>query len=147
VASDIPAVPAYVTNELAFYQRTSRSARVGYLVTETVALVAAAAVPVSAATGAARWVPATLGAIAAIMTGLRQVFEYRQNWILRSVAQEAIKARIAAYEAREQPDATRRLVHDVSAIALAETDRWRQLGEQAEPTAAPTQEGKPPKDV
>jgi hypothetical protein len=31
---------------------------------------------------------------------------------------------------------TRRLVHDVAGIALAERDRWRQLGEQAEPTPA-----------
>jgi uncharacterized protein DUF4231 len=139
MAADAPAYPAYVSHQLEFYQRTSRGARVGYIVSETVALVAAAAVPVSAATGAARWVPAVLGAIAAITTGLRQVFEYRQNWILRTVAQEAIKARVAAYEAREQPAATRRLVHDVAGIALAETDRWRQLGEQAVPTPMPTQ--------
>ena len=142
MASHIPDFPAYVSDELAFYQRTSRSARVGYVVTETVALVAASAVPVAAATGAARWVPALFGAIAATTTGLRQVFEYRQNWILRSVAQEAIKARVAAYQAREQPDATRGLVHDVAAIALAETDRWRQLGERAEPTTAQPQERK-----
>jgi hypothetical protein len=136
VASDAPDYPSYVGDQLAFYGRTSRNARVGYLLSETVALVAAAAVPVVAATGAARWVPAVFGGLAAITTGLRQVFEFRQNWILRSVAQEAIKARLAAFEAREQSAATRRLVHDVAGIALAETDRWRQLGEHAEPTPA-----------
>jgi len=140
MAADAPAYPTYVSDQLAFYERTSGSARVGYIVSETVALVAAAAVPVAAATGAARWVPAVLGALAAITTGLRQVFEYRQNWILRTVAQEGIKARIAAYEAREQPAATRRLVHDVAGIALAETDRWRQLGEQAVPTPTQTKD-------
>jgi hypothetical protein len=104
VAADAPAYPTYVGDQLAFYRRTSRMARVGYMTSETIALVWAAAVPVAAATGAARWVPALLGALAAITTGLRQVFEHRQNWILRSVAQEAIKARIAAYEAREAPN-------------------------------------------
>lgn len=134
MTSDAPAYPTYVANQLGFYQRTSRSARIGYVLTESVALLSAAAVPVAAATGAARWVPALLGGIAAVTTGLRQVFEFRQNWILRSVAQEAIKARIAAYETREESPSTRQLVHDVAEIALAETDRWRQLGEHAEPT-------------
>lgn len=132
--ADAPALPPYVTAQLDFYRRTAASARWGYLVTETVALVAAASVPVAAAAGPSRWVPAVLGAVAAIATGLRQVFDYRQNWILRSVAQETIKARIAAFETRDDAPETRRLVGEVADIALTETDRWRQLAEKTAPT-------------
>ena len=128
-------LPPYVEKQQAFYERTATIARRGYIATETLALVAAAAVPVCAAADLPRWSIATLGAIAAIMTGLRQVFEYRQNWILRSVALETIKARVATFEARPEEPATRRLVTEVAEIAIAETDRWRRLGEQASATA------------
>jgi hypothetical protein len=36
-----------------------------------------------------------------------------------------MKARIAAFENRKASASTRRLVNEVSGIALAETDRWR----------------------
>jgi hypothetical protein len=124
-------LPPYVQAQRSFYERTAASARWGYLLTETAALVSAAAVPVAAAAGAARWVPALLGAIAAVTTGLRQVFEYRQNWILRSVALVTIDARIAAYQAKSDPEETQTLIDEVAGIAMAETDRWRALANQA----------------
>jgi hypothetical protein len=121
----------YVEAQRRFYERTAASARWGYLVTETVALVSAAAVPVAAAANAPLWVPAVFGAVAAITTGLRQVFEYRQNWILRSVALVTIDARIAAYRAKSDPEVTQALIDEVAGIAMAETDRWRALANQA----------------
>jgi hypothetical protein len=81
-----------------------------------------------------------LGAVAAIATGLRQVFDYRHNWILRSVAQETIKARIAAFETRNDAPATRRLVGEVADVALTETDRWRQLAENTAHVPVPPAE-------
>jgi hypothetical protein len=134
VEADARVLPPYVTAQLEFYRRTAASARWGYLVTETVALVAAAGVPVAAAAGPSRWVPALLGGIAAVATGLRQLFDFRQNWIQRSVAQESIKARIAAFEMRDEQPATRELVDEVADIALAETDRWRHLADKIPPT-------------
>jgi hypothetical protein len=125
-------LPSYVTDQRAFYERTAGQSRWGYILTETVALTSAAAVPVTAAASGPSWLTAALGSLAAITTGLRQVFEYRQNWILRSVALESIKARIAAYENRKQSPSTRRLVNEVAGIAIAETDRWRSLASQAE---------------
>jgi hypothetical protein len=63
------------------------------------------------------------------------VFEYRQNWILRSVAFVTIEAQIAAYQARTQTPETQTLIDEVSGIALAETDRWRDLASKAQQAA------------
>jgi hypothetical protein len=125
-------LPPYVVDQRAFYERTAMQSRWGYIVTETMAITAAAAVPVTAAASGPSWLTAGLGSLAAIMTGLRQVFEYRQNWILRSVALESIKARIATFENRKGSPSTRRLVGEVAGISIAETDRWRSLASQAE---------------
>jgi hypothetical protein len=127
-------LPPYVEAQRRFYERTAASARWGYL-------VSAAAVPVAAAADAPRWVPAVFGAIAAITTGLRHVFEYRQNWILRSVALVTIDARIAAYQAKGDPEETQTLVDEVAGVAMAETDRWRALANQAR--QAPPKEEEP----
>jgi Protein of unknown function (DUF4231) len=124
-------LPPYVEAQRKFYERTAASARWGYLVSETTALVSAAAVPVAAAADAPLWVPAALGALAAITTGLRQLFEYRQNWILRSVALVTIDARIAAYEAKGDTPEAQTLIDEVAGVAMAETDRWRSLANQA----------------
>jgi hypothetical protein len=126
-------LPPYVEAQRRFYERTSARARWGYLLTETIALASAAAVPVAAAADAPRWVPALLGAIAAITTGLRQAFEFRQNWILRSVALVTIDARIAAYQAKGEPGDTQALVEEVAGVAMAETDRWRALAHRTQP--------------
>ena len=125
-------LPPYVADQRSFYERTAARSRWGYVLTETVALTSAAAVPVTAAAGGPNWLTAAFGSLAAITTGLRQVFEFRQNWILRSVALESIKARIAAFEHREAPASTRQLVDEVAGIAMAETDRWRALASRAE---------------
>jgi hypothetical protein len=125
-------LPPYVAAQREFYERTASLSRRGYVLTETLALVSAAAVPVAAAADAALWVPAVFGSIAAITTGLRQVFEYRQNWILRSVAFVAIEARIAAFEARRDAPEVQTLIDEVSGLALAETDRWRDLASRAQ---------------
>jgi hypothetical protein len=124
-------LPPYVVAQREFYERTAAQSRWGYLLTETVALISAAAVPVAAAANAPLWVPAVFGAIAAITTGLRQVFEYRQNWIMRSVALVTIDARIAAYQARTQAPEEQTLIDEVAGIAIAETDRWRDLASRA----------------
>src|SRR3954447_1801657 len=125
-------LPPYVADQRSFYERTASQSRWGYVLTESIALTAAAAVPVTAAAGGPTWLTAVLGSLAAITTGLRQVFEFRQNWILRSVALESIKARIAAFENRKASPSTRRLVNEVAGIAIAETDRWRSLADQAQ---------------
>jgi hypothetical protein len=134
-------LPPYVADQRSFYERTSAQSRWGYVLTETIALTAAAAVPVTAAAGGPSWLTAVLGSLAAITTGLRQVFEFRQNWILRSVALESIKARIATYENRKAAASTRRLVDAVAGISIAETDRWRSLASQAEEAQDAADEG------
>jgi hypothetical protein len=116
-------LPEYVRSQQEFYARTTRQARLGYTITEVVAIVTAAAVPVSVAAGLDDWVAAALGGLAAIATGLRQAFNFRQNWALRAAALVAIEKAIGRYE---EPDAKRRaLVDRVGAIAIAETTHWQ----------------------
>jgi len=125
-------VPGYVTEQRAFYARTSRSARLGYVVTESVSIIAAASVPVVVAAGAPQAIAALLGAVAAVATGLRQAFNFRENWILRAVALETIKASIARYRVPGGHANPSRLVADVGAVSLAETSRWQQLISQSQ---------------
>jgi hypothetical protein len=120
-------LPAYVVGQQRFYEQSSRTARIGYLISETVSIAAAAGVPVVVAAGWAHWITALLGAVAATATGLRQAFNYRENWILRAAALEAIKASIARYRVADARVSEAKLVREVGSVSVAETARWQQL--------------------
>jgi hypothetical protein len=132
VSDEADDLPGYVAEQQAFYARTSKSARQGYVVTESLSIAAAAGVPVAVAAGAPQAIAALLGAVAAIATGLRQAFNFRENWILRAVALETIKASIARYRVAGVKGNPSRLIADVGAVSLAETSRWQQLISQSQ---------------
>jgi hypothetical protein len=125
-------LPDYVAGQRDFYLRGTATARLGYLITEALSISAAAAVPVTVAAGAPRWLIAALGALAAIATGLRQAFNFKENWIMRAVAGETIKGHIAHYLCGE-PNQRREqvLIDRVRRISLAETTRWQQVLSQS----------------
>lgn len=90
-------------------------------------LVAAAATALSAGTGSAGSLTAALASLTLLLTGLRQVFGFREKWAAMTWATVRIEHEINLY--RLQPadgrsGAGRRLVLQVDAIVAQETQGW-----------------------
>src|SRR3954453_11158273 len=76
-----------------WYQNHAIRARRNYRVAETILLVVAAAVPTSAVVVPHdATVPAILGAIVVVLTGLRSLFHWQDNYVRFSSAREALES-------------------------------------------------------
>ena len=114
--------PPYVTEELGWYARYSRSARIGYYILEMLAIGLAAAVPVATAIGTATWVIAGFGSAATAIGAARHVFGFDRNWPARAVTAERIRGRVAMFTLGviDAPQ----LVTDVTELVDRETAGW-----------------------
>lgn len=130
----------------AWYQRAAMRARRYYRITESLQLLVSAAIPVAAvlAPDEAR-VPALLGGIVVVLTGLRSVFHWQDDYLRFSQAREAIEAERRLYRTGAAPyddEGTREraLTAAVTRIEQGEMSAWAQLvstGSREEPTATP----------
>ena len=106
------------------------SFRVLYKASETALLVIAASIPASAAIAPGDAIaPAILGSIVVVMTGLRAVFHWQDNYLRFSAAREAVEAERRLYHTGAKPyeelktrDQT--LVEAVSRIEQDEMKGW-----------------------
>lgn len=118
---------ALAEEQLSWYARNKRTARIGHYTVEVAQLVAAAATTLAAAAGAAPVVTAALASLTLLLTGLRQVFGFREKWAARAWAATRIEHEIHLYRLRppaEREAAGRRLVMQVDAIVAEETRGW-----------------------
>ena len=113
-----------------WYRSHAIRCRRAYRITETVALVVAAAIPASATLvhNDAR-VPGVLGAIVVVLSGLRAVFHWQDNYLRYSGAREAINAERRLYHVQAPPyDDTatrdRLLAESVTRIEQDEMAGW-----------------------
>ncbi|KUN39976.1 hypothetical protein AQJ30_08425 [Streptomyces longwoodensis] len=130
----------------AWYRRAAMKARRYYRITEILQLLVSAAIPVSAvlAPGEAR-VPALLGGVVVVLTGLRSVFHWQDDYLRFSQAREAVEAERRLYRTGAAPyddEATREraLAAAVTRIEQGEMSAWAQLvstGPREEPTITP----------
>jgi hypothetical protein len=111
-------------------------ARKAYKLTETLLLVLAAAIPVSAAIWRNNAVaPAILGAVVVVMAGTRTIFHWQENYLRFSWAREAVEAErrlyLTASPPYEDPD-TRdaELAARVTAIEHEEMAGWIKVASQ-----------------
>ena len=137
------AVPAYVEEQLDWYVRNRRSARIGFYVLELLAIGLAAAVPVMTVVGTRPWVIALLGSAATAVAAARHVCGFDRNWTGRAVTAERIRSRVEVFRLGviDAPQ----LVADVSDLVDRETAGWGQgvrsaLGHPSAPTAVPSSE-------
>ncbi|MBV1851571.1 DUF4231 domain-containing protein [Catellatospora tritici] len=121
-------LPLSVTERLSWYQRQVSKQRRGNYLLEGTTVVLAAGIPAAAALGAATTVTAVLGALVAILAGLRQLLRPGENWIrssgtLIALQREAVlwSAGNAPYDGN-RPDAA--LVENVEALVADEAMRW-----------------------
>jgi hypothetical protein len=128
-------LPPTVRTRWVAFSRQSRRSRNGYFVLEGLALVSAAAVPASVAIDASLAVPAVLGALVVVLSGLRQLFRFHEEWISASQTRYAIEREIALFVAGHQkyqgPNATASLILTIEDIAAAEGARFAQRRERA----------------
>jgi hypothetical protein len=148
VSSGERAVPAYVENQLAWYTRNTRGARIGFYVLELLAIGLAAAVPVATVAGTSPWVIALLGSGATAVAAARHVFGFDRNWTGRAVTAERIRGRVAPPP--PPPIDAPQLVAEVSDLVDRETAGWGQgvrtaLGHPAAPTSGTSPEKAPEK--
>jgi hypothetical protein len=112
-----------------WYARVGSNQRRGFYLVETLALVLAALVTLSGALGWSQDWPPTLGAILLVITGLRQVCQFRDGWISASSAQVEITTQVARFNARagayRDTDAGALLVARVTQIIELETKSFR----------------------
>lgn len=113
-----------------WYKVHAIGARRMYKISESTVLVLAAAIPVAAAMApGSAIVPAVLGGIVVVITGLRGVFHWQDNYLRFSGAREAVEAQRRLYITRSAPydDASTRdeiLVSSVTRIEQQEMGGW-----------------------
>ncbi|MFC3743037.1 DUF4231 domain-containing protein [Paractinoplanes deccanensis] len=126
------------------YQKYARTARRSYQVSETLLIVIAASIPASVAFTDDARVPAVLGGLVVVLTGLRTLFRWHDNWIryIETLVQlEAEWARFR-HQLGDYAGAGREaaFVQAVKQIELSETQGWvglrRTAQEAREITAA-----------
>jgi hypothetical protein len=120
----------------AWYRSAAIRSRRMYRVLETAVLVVSAAIPATAAVDPHNaLVPAILGAIVVVLSGLRAIFHWQDNYLRFSGAREAVEAERRLYNTGAKPyedPATRDqvLAAAVSRIEQAEMGGWLKIASQ-----------------
>ena len=122
---------ALVDARYTWYRSHAVSAGQRYKGLEVTLLVFAAMVPVSAVV-TEPWVTALLGAIVVVLTGLRSIFSWQEDWLRFTEAWQQLQFVRTRYVNRLPPyddDATRagRLIARVQEIQSSETRGWLAL--------------------
>jgi hypothetical protein len=111
-----------------YYKQQASRAKILYFGSESGLLVVAAAIPVTAAFTSSRVVPAVLGGVVVVLTGLRRVFQWRENWLRFSAACGQLETARQLYAQRTDKyadnDRDACLVREVCEIETAETQGW-----------------------
>lgn len=130
---DLPVKPSYamaLANEsYTWYRKHAVSSRRAYKCLETALLIVAAAIPTSAAIAPHNViVPAILGAVVVILSGLRSVFHWQDNYLRFSGAREAVEAERRLYETGAVPYADETSKDQILAAAVSRIEREEMAG-------------------
>src|SRR5579859_7400143 len=119
---------ALAVQQMEWYSKHRDRARHAYWSGEVLVLLAAAATTLAAALQARPWVTASLAATSLVLTGLRKIFDWHENWLAFAGAWIELRAAINDYrllpEDQRDDRARRDLVDKVNAVATDETSRW-----------------------
>lgn len=129
-------LPVNVIERGRWYHKQMRNARIKSHAVDTSILVLTAGVPFAVAAHAPGWVVALLGALAAVGTGLRQVFGWQKDWTSFAVASGQIEAEIVRFgygigDYQNATVAAGRLAERIENITVAETGTWVQRVNEA----------------
>lgn len=117
---------ALALQELDRYSQRRLRARTWSRFIECVLLLTTAATTLAAALHATAWITASLGTGSVILTGLRNIFPYREYWATYATAWSRLRTAMHEYrllpEDRRDQDARRRLVRRIDEIVGAEIE-------------------------
>lgn len=135
------ALPLNVVERGMWYRRQMHAARLRAQALDLSILLATAAVPCSVAAHAPAWAGAFLGGIAAVATGMRQVFGWQRNWASFARANVQIEAEIVRFgqaigEYAPAAKAAAALADRVEDITAAETGSWMRRLDRSDETGA-----------
>jgi hypothetical protein len=119
---------ALALQQLAWYKVRRDQARRGHWILEVLRILGAAGATLAAGLQAAAWATAVLAAATLIVTGLRQLFHYHDNWLSFAVSWTQLYTAINRYrmlpEGDERASAGRALVDWVNSVVESETRSW-----------------------
>ncbi|WP_406412840.1 DUF4231 domain-containing protein [Streptomyces sp. NBC_01614] len=116
-----------------WYHNAAIRARRNFRLTETLLLLVSASIPVSAVISpGTAVVPAILGGVVVVITGLRSVFHWQDDYLRFSEAREAVEAERRLYYTGAEPYAApdtrdQMLATNVTRIEQREMGTWIQL--------------------
>ena len=119
-----------------WYRTAAVRSRKAYRGLETAILVASAAIPVAAAIKPHNAiVPAVLGSVIVVLSGVRAIFHWQDNYLRFSAAREAIESERRSYNTMAEPydDPNTRdlnLAASVSRIEYDEMSNWTKIAAQ-----------------
>lgn len=119
---------ALAWEQLRWYARHRDRARRAHQVCEITILVVTAAATLEAALRARPWITAALAAAALVLTGMRKIFDWQENWIAFSDAWTQLRTVINEYRLlpgdQRDEGARQRLVARVNEVVSTDTARW-----------------------
>jgi hypothetical protein len=120
---------------ITWYAKYGSRARDRYRVLEVALLIVGASISVAALARPGNGVPAALlGGVVVILTGLRQVFHWQENYVRFTSACQTLKQERRRYDVGEPPYddpavRDRKLMDIVNSVEAQETQGWAQLME------------------
>lgn len=116
-----------------WYQRRAADTRRAYRASEVIFIIVSASIPIAGIIAPTNAMPpAILGALVVIISGLRSVFHWQENYLRFSSAREAVEAERRLYRTRSNPyeDPAKRdqiLVARISKIEQDEMGVWMEI--------------------
>jgi hypothetical protein len=116
-------------SQIDWYDSRARSSQLWFKSLKTLELVAAAAIPVTAAAGAGAAVAGALGGVVVILEGMQQLFRFQTDWISYRSTCEALKREKYLFLAGAGPysaydERLRILALQVETLVSDETQLW-----------------------
>ncbi|ETK37479.1 DUF4231 domain-containing protein [Microbispora sp. ATCC PTA-5024] len=117
-----------VTGLRDWYARQAARARLGHRGTELGVIVLGAAVPLTAALGLGSTVAAVLGAGVVVLTGVRGLYQWHENWLAAIDAQLSLETELALFAVGaspyDGPDRAAVLIRTAEAVKTADARQW-----------------------
>ncbi|MBB4893521.1 hypothetical protein FHS39_002552 [Streptomyces olivoverticillatus] len=121
-------IPDAVKENIGFYYCRIELNKYGYYVSEVLVLAVSASIPVASAAGASSLVSGTLGGTIVLLSGIRLIFRWRENWVRSATTYVAIERELMEWRYKRPPydglDASGQLVDRVTQLVQLETSAW-----------------------
>jgi len=139
-------------SQVDFYEKTKKDARVRYYLLQLTAIISSAITPLLIVASVERWIQVAAPTVATISAGLLAAGQFKESWLRRARAVEALKSEFALLDTRSGKNYSAQIPEDkaletfilrMERICSDETGEWRRAriqtknSQTAEPGVAP----------